>query len=168
MWLRRRRAAPPDTLELVSTAYQQRLAALERLRVARAGVVAARARADNERRSAGAAIERHEQVARRALDNGDESAAKAAAARCVPLEAAVAEATATLESLADTDAVLDAAVTLVQQQLDVLRQQRARLTSATDTAAALAGVQADLEALAVEFEPVLETLTGDERSGPVG
>jgi phage shock protein A len=167
--LRRRREPPaPDPAALVGDAYQQRLAALERLRSARAGVVASRARADHDRRSALAAIQRHEAVARRALDTGDEKAAQAAAARCVPLDAAVTEATATLESLAETDAVLDAAVTLVEQQLDTLRRQRARVGSATDAAAALAGVRADLEALAVEFAPVLETLTNDERAGPAG
>lgn len=80
----------------------------------------------------------------------------------------MAQAAETLDSLAETDAVLEAAVELVQQQLDTLRRQRARIASAADTSAALAGVQADLEALALEFAPVLESLTGDDDRGPPG
>ena len=120
--MRPRRPGPPalDPVALVAQAYEQRLAALERLRVARSGVVAARARADDVRR----------------------------------------------EALAETDAVLEAAVELVQQQLDGLRRQRAQVGSAADPVAELAGVRADLEALAIEFAPVMETLAGDEGPGP--
>jgi phage shock protein A len=169
MRLRRRTPSAPTPLSLLDRAYDERLDAMQRLRSAHAAVLAAEARLERDRRTARAAVDRLEEKARLALNAGDETAAKAAAAECVPLDAEVARATHELDGVRETEAALSGALRLVGQQLDTLRRKREAARHAPSGKAALVAVQADLKALASAYAPVSDALSrvGSDRDDGV-
>jgi phage shock protein A len=158
MRLRRRTPSARSPIALLDQAYEKRLDAIQRLRAAHASVLAAEARLERDRRTARAAVDRLEEKARLALNDGDEDAAKSAAAECIPLDARIAQLESELGRVRETETVLDGALRLVGQQLDTLRHKHDAARNAPGGKAALAAVQADLEALASAYVPVTDAL----------
>lgn len=158
--MRFRRKPPPAVTpqSLLDAAYDERLLSLERIRAASAVVHASRARLEASRRAWLASVERHENEARAALAAGDEGKARAAAARCVPIDADIGAADAALVQFQETENDLGSARDIVAQQLNALRRRRDALRGARATGAALAAVQADLATLDRAFEPVVKAI----------
>ncbi len=145
-------------MALLNKAFEERLDAVQRLRTAHASVLAAEARLERDRRAARAAIDRLEEKARLALNDGDEDAAKSAAAECIPLDAHIGQLTIELGRVRETETVLDGALRLAGQQLDTLRHKQEAARHAPAGKAALAAVQADLEGIASAYAPVTDAL----------
>jgi phage shock protein A len=155
-----RRSQPPvvTPASVLDEAYDARLRALERIRAASGAVHASRARLESSVRSSAAALERLEAQARTALAAGDEDTARAVAARCVPIDADIAEATEQIQRYQETERNLETMRELVAEQLTSLRKRRETLRGSAAGAAALDRVRSDVAALAADFGPVEQEL----------
>lgn len=145
-------------LDLLDAAYDERLRALERIRAAAASLHASRARLESASRTWIAAVKRHEQRAREALAAGDETAARVAAAACVPIDGDIEAAAVQRERYLATERTLAAARDIVTGQLDSVRRRRESLGGVQSGAAAMDRLRAELAALATEYEPVERAL----------
>lgn len=155
----RRKSAPADSsLQLLDDAYAARLRTLARIRAAADGIHATRARLEASLRSSLAALQRLEHQARELLAQGDEAAARAAAARCVPIDAEITEANEQLARFRATEQDLETMRELVSDQLNWIRKRRESLRGAHASGRALDSVRSELAALAGEFASVEQEL----------
>ncbi|MEO6713539.1 MAG: hypothetical protein ABIM89_08945 [Mycobacteriales bacterium] len=161
--MRRKRAPLLTAQQLLDEAYDARLRALERIRSSAGVVHASRARLESAQRSSSAELERLEERARELLAAGDETGARAVAAKCVPIDGDIEAAAHELGKYRDAEAHLETMRDMVAQQLTTLRKQRESMRSAHASGAALETVRTQLDLLAAQFAPVERELATPPR-----